>query len=133
MHILNGISFLKISLSDYFMRKNKIISRPENINSLFLKAKDIEKPLCPLESAVHVTHGTSAAQVAPVCPSTGETCGVGEGNGWEEGAPGRGRLGVQSGAEEQELGPEWGREVWGACTRTGFSVMNKSVHQKHCT
>ena len=22
---------------------------------------------------------------------------------------------------------------WGACTCPGFSVMNKSVHQKHCT
>lgn len=63
---------------------------------------------------MHVTHGTSAARAAPVCPSTGETCGVGEGNGWEEGAPGRGRLGVQSGAEEQELGPEWGGEVVGS-------------------
>lgn len=30
------------------------------------------------------------------------------------GAPGRGGLGVQSGAEEQELGPEWGREVVGS-------------------
>ena len=50
-----------------------------------------------------------------VRPSTGEMCGAGEGDGWVGGgAPGRGGLGVQSGAEQQELGPEWGWEVVGS-------------------